>query len=266
MSTVVTLNGVDSDVAVSDLEILRVRRGFLGARRDVFVEVPGRPGSWAFREEPGDREISITCDIQSSSFANRRAAVRSLANWADTPAGPVRLIVDDEPDRFWLVMVGDPYDPEEWLNYVEDFDIVWRASPYAQATAISTETIAGAGSDESGTFDIPDELVTPLEIAVTPTNGTLTGLEVLLNGDTLEWVGSVADDATLTISSISSTVVDGDSIDAQLVGRYDPTFLDMAGVSGDFPLLIPDTNVFDFDWTGTATAVTFDLRWRRRYR
>lgn len=261
----IELDGIDLSTAVPTAEILRVRRGFLGARRDVYVEIPGRPGSWVFPEEPGDRYVSAEIDILASSFALRRQAVREIADWADTPTGAVRLIVDDETDRFWDVVLDTPNDPEEWLNFAT-FEIVWRAAPYAQAVTISDETIAGTGTTEAGTFVAPDGVVAPPEIAVTPTNGTLTSLGLTLNGYTLDWSGSLADDAPMTISTISSTVVSAASIDPNLIGRYDPNELDMANVSGEFPFIIPGTNSFDFEWTGTATAVTFDIRWRRRYR
>lgn len=266
MNTTINLNATDSATAVPEMLIVRIRRRLLGARRDTFVEVPGRGGSWVFPEEPGDRSIFVEFDLQGSAFSNLRDAVRRLATWADTLNGAKRFIASDEPDRFYDVVLVGSLDVDEWLLRGSG-ELEYRAGPYAQAVTPTTETFAasGAGSD-SDTFAALDELVAYPVIEITPTNGTITALAFTMNGDTLDWSGLIADDETLSISSIANVVTAGESDDVNLTGAYDVSALSMSAVDGRFPLVIPGANAWSMTWTGSATTVTIEITWRRRYR
>ena len=267
-TTDVTLNAVDLSDAVPEAAILRVRRKLVGARRDTFVDVPGRAGAWVFREEPGDRTIVLELDLAGVSFATRRAAVLDLAEWADTPAGPVRLIIDDEPDRYYTVVLADDPDVDEWLNNAAA-ELTYRADPYAHAITTSSAPITATSGTAAGTFAASDTIVTYPVIEVTPLDGTLTGFTIGLNGDAITWTDeTVMSGETVTISSISSTVTLGVSTDVHLTGAYNASDVAMATVSGTFPLIIPgtDINTYSITTTGTATNVRFVITWRRRYR
>lgn len=263
--TVITLNGATSADSIPELLVVQVRRPLLGARRDAFVVVPGRAGSYAFAEEPGDASLRIDFDILGDTFEDRRDAVRRLADWADTPAGPVPLYVDDEPDRYYEAILEGGLDVDEWLLRASGA-LDYRVSPYALAADLSSATVLFSGSPDSDTFAAADEIVALPVIEVTPTNGTLTGFTLTLNGDALTWAGLVADDATLTISSISATVTTGANVDVNLTGTFVVGSLDMADVDGTFPLIVPGSNAIALTWSGTATNVTVEVTWRRRYR
>lgn len=267
--TVVTLNDLASSSAVPELLIVNVRRQLVGARRDTFVEVPGRAGSWAFREEPGDRTITIVCDLEGSSFANRRAALEALADWADTPVGPVAMQIDDTPDRHYLVMLATAPDVDEWLTCAT-LELEYRATPYALADDISVQTFATVHTADTDEWATPDSVIAYPEITVKANGGTLLTLELTLAGastsDTISWAGTVAAAGLLVISSVSSTVVKGASIDADLTGRYTPANLDMGSVDGSFPIVVPGDNGYALTYTGTATSVDLTIKWRRLYR
>lgn len=263
--TTASLNGAELADDVPEALVLRVVRPIVGRRRFVNVEVPGRAGSWFFAEEPGDRILELPVQIQGSGFEDRRDAVRRLAQWADVGA-PSRLIVDDEPDRYHDAVLDNDPDPEEWLISAE-IPLRFLAGPYALALELSTETLAvTAPSPDSGSFVVPDEIYAEPIIEITPTNGTITGFTFTLNGAALSWSGLILDDETLTISTISSTVTVGVSGDPYLVGAYDPDAVAMADLTGEFPYILPDTNPWSFEWTGTATTVTVEITWRRRFR
>lgn len=265
--TAVSIAGVPSSSAVPELEVLRVRRQLVGGRRDRFVEVPGRPGSWVFPEEPGDRSLTVECHLFAATFDDRRDAVRRLAAWADTPAGAVAIIVDDEPDRFYYGVLADAPVADEWLRAGE-LELTYRVSPYTYDVAVSSSTAAtGLPSAASGVVDVGtlDFTVEP-ELELVPRGGTLTSLTLTLAGDTLSWSGLVLADDALTVSTISSTVTVGTSDDAELVGVYDPDAVDMADVDGRFPLLETGENAYNIVWTGTATTLDITVRWRRRFR
>jgi len=264
-STVVTLNGTSSATAVPELVIVKVARQLLGDRRDVFVEVPGKAGSYAFAEEPGDRFVVLQFDLQAGSFADRRDAVRRLAAWADTPAGSVPLAVDDEPDRYSEAVLVGRLDVDEWLTRGAG-EIEYRVGPYALANDPTTETLVLLTSPASDTFTAADELTAYPVLELTPLDGTMTGFTLSMNGDTLTWSGLVILADTLTVSAISATVTQGANDDVNLVGAFNVGALDMADVDGSFPLVVPGTNALDLSWTGTATGISVAITWRRRYR
>lgn len=267
MTTDLTLNGVALSTAVPAAKVLDVRRPLVGARRDRFVDVPGKPGSWTFPEQPGDRVIEFVVDVQADSFADRRAALTALADWCDLGA-VAPLIIDDEPDRYHEAILDDQADPREWLVSAEIPRLSFRVGPYALASDASQEVLAvsGAGSD-SGSFSIPDEIDAEPVIEITPTNGTITGFGFTLGADELDYTGpTVTSGNTVTINTISDTVTSGLSGDTMLTGAYNPAALVMALVGGVFPLLEPGENTWGMTWDGTATAITVEISWRRRYR
>lgn len=260
------LDGVDLSTAVPGALVIVPVRPLVGGRRDVFVDVPGKAGSWKFPEEPGDRILRFAIDILGADFPDRRAAVTALADWCDL--GRVApLIVSDLPDRYHNALLDNDPDPDEWLRRAE-IDLAFRCDPYALGLVPGEEEIAasGAGSD-SGTFDIDDSIDAEPVIEITPTDGTITGFTFTLNGDALGYGGpTIPSGNTVTLSSISDTVTSGVSGDTMLTGAYNPAQLVMGLISGAFGLLNPGENTWSLAWSGTATAVTITIGWRRRYR
>jgi len=263
--TVVTVNGVSSALAIPELLVVRVRRQLLGDRRDVRRQVPGRAGAWVFPEQPGDRKISIEFDLLADSFAARRDAVRKLAEWADTPNGIVKLIIDDEPDRYYEAILSNAPDVDEWLLRGSG-ELDYAAGPYALGSVPETVAIVATGSPDSDTFAAAGALVGYPEIKLTPAGGTVTSFTLTMNGDALTWAGLINNGGSLTISSISTIVLAGASTDVELTGAYNAANLSMAAVAGTWPLIVPGLNSWTLIYTGTATSVTLATTWRKRYR
>ena len=264
--TTIRYNSAELATDVPDALVLQVLRPLVGNRRNVFVDVPGRAGSWIFPEQPGDRTLTVFVDITSATFAERRAAVRALAYWADIGATGA-LIVDDEPDRYHEAILDAGVDVSEWLTYTDPFSIPFRVGPYALAVLPSTESIAIAGaSPESGSFIAPDTVEALPVIEITPTNGTITGFTFTLGTSSLDFAETILDDQTVTISSISDVVTRGASTDVDLTGAFNPAAVAMASISGEFPRITEGTNTWSLVWTGTATAITVLITWRERFR
>jgi phage-related protein len=263
---VVTLDGVTSTAGVAELKIRRVERDALGEDRTERVEVPGRAGAWTFPESPGTRRIRLIGWLQAEGVAAKRTAIHNLSEWiAAAQDAEVQLIVSDESDRFYDVTVKDwDVDTAERHPTVV---IEFVGSAYALATALSTHTENASGSPDSGTFNVTDDFAADPVIEITPTNGTLTGFTLTLNGDTVEWIGGlIGDDDTITISSLSDTVTLGANDDMELTGVFDPLDVSMAAVSvSGFPSLVPGSNSWALTWTGTATTVDVDFTWRERF-
>ena len=267
-TTTATLDGIPLATAVPDALILRVRRSLTGRVRTDTIDVPRRAGSWRFPESPGDARVTIELDITADTFTERRAACRALAEWiAPALDGEVQLILDDEPDRFYTVMLDSAADPDEWL-VAASVTLDFTADPYTYSTTISTETVNASGTPDSGTFNLAIDYPAEPVIEITPTNGTLSSFVLTVNGETIEWTGdTLASGETITISSISDTVSVGENVDVNLTGAFDPVDAEqgIAGVSATgFPELVPGINEWAISWTGTATTVDVVFTYRAR--
>ena len=262
---VVTWDGDPSSV-FTGLYIRTMRRRMLGELRDVRVSMPGRDGAWMFSERRGMRVITADCTLVASPDA-RHDDIVSIADWLDRQ-GERQLIVDDQPDRYWMASLSSDPDPEEW-RALGKFTLEWAAQPYAYAVATSSvsATASGAASGIDGdSFNVPDDVQVYPEVELRPRNGTLTAFTLDFPGSSLTWAGLVASGNRMTVSSLSYTVVSGASVDTDLTGVYNVLNLDMSLVDGEFPLLQPGDNTWQLDWDGTATRVDIEIRWRRRYR
>lgn len=263
-----TLNGVTLSAAVPEAVIKSAPRPLLGARRDEFVKVPGMAGELVYREEPGDRIITLHIVVLVDDKDELQAKVETLADWADTPDGRVKLVLDDEPDRYWLAILANGPPVNEEGEYDAATSLEFRAGAYALAVATTTEDITASGSPDSGTFNLAaDVAVTPI-VQITPTNGDIESFSLTTNDATIDVTPTdgIPEDTTVTVSSISLTVTTGPNTDTELTGAYDAADVDMADVAGEFPILLPGTNSWQLEWVGTATEVTISITWRRRFR
>lgn len=260
--TDVTYSGVALSAAVPEALVLRVRRGLLGARRDTWQEVPGRAGSWMYPEQPGDRTVAVTVNIEGADYPARRAAVNALAAWADSD-GLVPLVIDDEPYRYWDAKLTGPADPDEWL-LTADAELEFRTGPYAWASTASTETWAAADGTPH-TVTLPDEVDAHPVLEITAGGAPIPSFTLAVNGQVLSYGAALAAAAKLTVNGIAYMVTTGANIDAALVGSFDPAHVAMATVDGVFPLFHPGANTVTLD-TPAGQSATIVASWRRRYR
>lgn len=258
MTTTFNLNGTDS-TTIPGLIVTRVRRGFVGARRDEYMDVPGRSGFVLFAEQPGRKRLVLECDIQNATFDDRRAAVRALADLVDLP-GLANIVVSDEPDRFYTVKLLTDPDPDEWLVRA-GFPIEFAAEPYSQSLTpeqLLISSFPGVAANPGGVIAVP-------VVQVTAT-GNVDGYRLTFGDLVLEDTASIAPGETKTINSISYTVTDGTSTDTNLDGTFDPLALSMAGISGDFPLLLPGDNTVNAEVLAGGGSVALDIDFRVRSR
>lgn len=262
-----TLDGVSLATAVPEALVMNVHRPLVGARRHVVVDVPGKAGSWVFPEVAGDRIITIDLDLQGTSFATRRAAVRALADWADVGA-VAPLIFSDESDRYHEAILDEAPDVDEWL-IAGTVSLPFRVGPFALADSVSSEPFSGGSAGHfthtwNITADDNVDLVPIIELH--GVGGNLDSPAVTLNGDTLNIIDSFAALAVVTISTVSHTVTSGVNTDVNLTGAYNPLTVRMGRVSGEFGYLVPGSNTLEIAWDGAATSVAGTVYWRRRYR
>lgn len=265
MTTDVTFNNVALSTAVPEAMVLEVARGLLGARQNVRVTIPGRAGSISFPDQPGDRTLQLQLDIAADTYADRRAAVVALAGWLDLDA-PAQLVLDDEPDRYWVAMLDSSPDVFEWLcTAATRVSLICEPYAYALAPTVVEADLTG-GADEIEVTFVDDVDADPV-IELTADGGTITAWTLTIGDDSLSWSGLIGDGDTITVSTISHTVTTGASIDTELTGAFDSTDVDMATVAGRWPSFTADsTPTVELEWTGTAPTVAARITWRRRYR
>lgn len=262
--TDVTLAGVALSAVVPEAIVLKVSRGLLGERRDTWQEVPGRAGSWMYPEEPGDRTIAITINIEGADYAARRAAVNALAAWADS-VDLVPLAIDDEPDRYWDAKLTGPADPAEWL-LAADIDLEFRVGPYAWAASLAASTDTWTAADGvPHTLTLPDEVKAQPVLQITAGGAPIPSFTLTVNGEALTYGAALAAGASLTVNGIAYMVTTGANADTTLIGYFNPANVSMATVDGEFPVLVPGANTITLD-TPAGQSATITAAWRRRYR
>ena len=132
-----TLNSQHSSV----LGVIMATKGvpILTASNDVYLQAPGRDGSYLIPRELADGAIVIECGIKTANAIALMTAKRQIAAWVFSRQ-KVQLIFDDEPDKFYMVK----YDGEIGLSGMTvpgmgQFELVFRCEPYAYSITPKTQ-------------------------------------------------------------------------------------------------------------------------------
>jgi predicted phage tail component-like protein len=241
-------------------------RQLLGSHRGSFQEIPGKRGSWYYPELRGRRTIKVPGFFLEDAWASggRRDAFMALADFLDVDIEG-RLTFSDDPEYYYEAVLGDCGDITEWRE-LGTFELEWIVRPFALALNSSLSQFT-ANPNQQFAWD-PD-ITTPLDpvIEITPTNGTLTWFDLIINGKQIRWYGILNSGQTLTINGISATVTQGVNTDIDLTGAYNAALLDMSNVNGDFPVLVPGMNTLWFiRQLGTSTSFTIKVHYRKAFR
>lgn len=132
-----TLNGVASDTY--GIIMLGKNRTVLPQSNDLFMQIPGRDGSYLFNRELADRIIEVTCSVIKQSTADLRSAVRQIAAMLYAKQR-VQLIFDDEPNVYYMAK----YDGAIGLDQkrtakMGQFTLIFRCEPYAYSLTPKTQ-------------------------------------------------------------------------------------------------------------------------------
>lgn len=260
----ITWAGVSSDT-IPELVIGQVTRSLIGSLRQSFLDIAGRDGSWVFPDKRGRRTITAECFVMAPDISSRRDVVTSVANWLDVEIQS-KLAISDEPGVYYEAVLGEAPDVTEWRE-AGTFTLTWLVNPYSLDDSVdySSVTLTPSGTHAWSPGLTVD--VYPV-IEITPTDGTIDGFTLTVDGNTLEYGGAIADDATVTINSVASIVLAGLNTDVELTGAYDTLAVSMADVSGKFPILKADSgsSLTFTSLGGTATSVDIVISYRKRYR
>lgn len=260
---VLTWDGIAS-TTLDGLMVTKVYRGMTGQVRDRRVQVAGVDGDVLFSERRGNRTLRAEIVVIGATGGERHDRVVDVASWLDK-SGYKKLIFDDQPDRYWEAALSTEPDPDEWKQAGRAV-LEWTAKPYAYATAVSSECV-DATSAAAQNLVIADKVDAYPIVEITARGGGITGpILFTVNGLTLIYAGSLVQNQTITINSLTYTVDAGANTDIELTGAYTPGTVFPADVSGEFPILIEGSNPWSIQWSGgTATHAEVCWAWRRRY-
>ncbi|MFG0329220.1 MAG: distal tail protein Dit [Phycisphaerales bacterium] len=252
--TTASLDGVDS-TTIADLIITGVRRQATPSVRDVYLDVPGRPGAWHFGEAPGDRELTLGVLIGSSTLAARRSSVRELGRWLWPGVGvdgERELILSDEPDRYELVTLTDALEVDELMETGEGA-VTFRTAPYALDVNEDTANLVLSPGGPSDTVtvtpsaDLANEV--PFVATITP-QAAIGGFDLVVNsGTALSYSSNVAGGETVTVDTETLSVLHNGQAA-------------LTATSGAFAKLAPGDNIVEVI---TDDTVDVAVTWRRRY-
>lgn len=253
-----TFDGQHSDDF--DLNVLGIRRTALPTSRDVFVEVPGRPGSYHFPEEPGDRAIVALVGVEADDGPDLVDRVRDVAHWVKTSSRRV-LLLDEDPDNYLMAVVVNPGDVDNLLD-LGRWEIEFSCGPHVYSVSQHSASAVMPTNPLTATNDGP--LETPPRIVVAATQGgAVDGPEVHLGDATMLWNSALLAGQALVIDSDLQVVTFHSSIGTLLAGDYDPsTGTVPTGLSGDFGGLEPGANPITF--TPDSGAATVAVFWHER--
>lgn len=252
---VLTYDGSLSSTAVPELVVQTRVTELVPSIRDTYVEVPGREGAWLFPGKAGDRTLTMQVRLIATDSDARRAAVRALARYVNKDTKR-RLIIDNEPDRFWMAKLANPSAVTELVNHAQT-ELVWRTDPYAEAINTTSQTATGSTApNNTGDTDLY-----PI-IEVTALENSADGFALTVGGVVLDYGGNVNNGEIKTVSCRSATVTTGANADYEFAtDTFLGGALDMASVSGDFGTLAPGVG------SVSIARMTARLRvvWRPRY-
>jgi putative phage tail component, N-terminal domain len=197
-----------------------------------YIEVPGRSGSLRIDYETyNDNIIPIQCWFKDNDVASKADEVKAWLN-----SGGGRLILSNQPDRYYLAHVTDQIDfSQEWKIFSQ-FLINFRCQPFKYAVTNDVITLVAAG---------------------TVTNPGSTASKPIIK---LYGAGSIEltiNSAKITLSNITDHII----IDSVLMDAYkaDNT-LQNSNMAGDFPTLIAGSNTIS--WSGSISKIEITPNWR----
>ena len=226
--------------------------------RSATVEVLGKPGAYAFPQRFTLRRFNLDCYVQGDSHSDLLSKLQEIASLLNPQKGLKQLLFDTQTDRYYLAkvsktMVGriKALDADVAVDFVvpDPFPFSTSESSYAQDLTSNPQTYSfGVGGDAQA---VPVYTLTAqaADAAVTATLSSDT------RGEAIVWKGSLAIGNTLEIDCDQWVVKKNGAVD-------------MANVSGEFPVLNPGSNQFTmsgFPISGSSPYSTINHVWRNRY-
>jgi predicted phage tail component-like protein len=183
-----TFNGIHS--SVYNVIMKSQNRQVLPASADIFVEIPGRHGSYHIPGKLQDREISLECGYISTSIATLRSNARSVAAWLYTEERAT-LTFDDEPGKSYTAKYTGTIDIEQAF-VMGKFTLTFRCEPFAYGSEVTTNfagdsvTLDNAGTTETEPYFQATFTASASEWKVTLGTDYIRVVDAFTAGDTLK--------------------------------------------------------------------------------
>lgn len=220
--------------------------------RNRTVEIPGRPGVWDFGSEFGTRVFELPCIIQQSNRTDLMSIFRDLAKLFNPQKGVKKLILDEQPNRYYLARIFDAISAEQIFT-IADFTLTMVCpDPFGYIDAKASTTLVANPADIS-VVSAGDLDAGPV-FTIAGACGNLT-IANLTTGTSLVYTGSLGALNTLVIDMNKQTVT------------LDGTTNVMANISnGDFWSLSPGLNSLRIT-SGIVSSVntTIQITWSDKY-
>ncbi len=227
--------------------VKRPLRPPMKARR---IDINGVSGIYDFGGgEYSLRPIAMRIAYSGDSFEELRNRARGIASWLDTESW-ARLIINDEPDKYYLARVIGEIDLIALKRFGEA-DINFECQPFAYSVdesifAFNVNEAINYSFNNSGTrlinYKSPQGSKFLIKI-----NGSWTDLSLSMNGSSLSY--NEAASGELIIDSVEmEATLDGANKFYALYGDID-TFLSV----------VPGENILDVGGTGMDIIVTIEF-------
>lgn len=162
-----TLNG---NKIPSFVKVNKVTFSILPPIENNLLKVRGKAGSYNMGQTVGQRVITADITIVAEKVNGVMAASRELAEWL-FHAEPVKLVLDDEPEKYYLVLPDGETDVDETVN-------VGKSS----LTFVCTEPYA-FGEEHVRTFKAAELADNFMEVEVEGTAETFPKIELTMKED-----------------------------------------------------------------------------------
>jgi len=226
-----------------------IKRPLLPAVKVRRIDPVGVSGVYDFDDnEHSMRNLTMRIAYIGTSYEELRTRARSIAAWLSVGSW-CRLIINDEPDKYYLAKVTDEIELESlWGSGTAN--ITFDCQPFAYSVTEESEEVVLAASGtlvfiNPGTRIINSRSPQGSKFKMI-VDGSWTTLALTLNGKTLTYTG--AGTGVLTIDNIE--------LEADLggVNKYGS----LTGATDTFLHVIPGENTLSITGTGLTATVTVE--------
>ena len=213
-----SFNGIES--SEFDLVCRSVTRPLLPAAKVKRVELPGASGLYDWwGSEYATRNITMRIAYIGKDFFELRKRARDIAAWLGGPQTWTRLILNDEPDKYYLARVTSNLDLNTFFE-IGSAEVVFDCQPFAYSITEETHTFGPTGGSfvNPGTREINFRSPQGSKFSIELT-GSWGSLSITLNGIRMTY--SVQGNGTLLIDSVNmEAMLGGENVFKNLGGDY----------------------------------------------
>lgn len=146
--------------------------------RERTLDIPGRHGKLDFGVEFAERVISLPCVIRAQTDEEFVAKVRTLAGLFDPTKGVRRLVLDEEPDKFYMARYAGQLSINQVLQWGE-FELPMACyDPFAYGTERIYEAVVETQPQELTVINAGTAPMAPVIIIKNESTTVLNGLRI----------------------------------------------------------------------------------------